>query len=75
MSFATTYLSMLNNNPQERYDKLLLSIQYFFKSTQKLLLLSWCIETLGRFNSSSKKMSYTPNLVFIISKLQNSVIL
>jgi CRP-like cAMP-binding protein len=51
-------LSMLNNNPQERYDKLLLSNPILFQKVPKKLIASYLgvsRETLSRFNSSSKK--------------------
>lgn len=51
-------LSMLNNNPQERYDRLLLSNPILFQKVPKKLIASYLgvsRETLSRFNSSSKK--------------------
>jgi hypothetical protein len=43
MSFCNNVFINANNNPQERYDKLLLSIQYFFKSTQKFIASILCV--------------------------------
>ncbi|HCQ13164.1 Crp/Fnr family transcriptional regulator [Flavobacterium sp.] len=51
-------LSMLNNNPQERYDKLLLSNPILFQKVPKKFIASYLgvsRETLSRFNSGSKK--------------------
>lgn len=51
-------LSMLNNNPQERYDKLLLQNPILFQKVPKKLIASYLgvsRETLSRFNSNSKK--------------------
>lgn len=51
-------LSMLNNNPQERYDRLLLSNPILFQKVPKKFIASYLgvsRETLSRFNSSSKK--------------------
>lgn len=51
-------LSMLNNNPKERYDRLLLSNPILFQKVPKKFIASYLgvsRETLSRFNSSSKK--------------------
>ena len=51
-------LTMLNNNPKERYEKLLLQNPILFQKVPKKFIASYLgvsRETLSRFNSSSKK--------------------
>ncbi len=51
-------LSMLNNNPKERYEKLLLQNPKLFQKVPKKFIASYLgvsRETLSRFNATSKK--------------------